>query len=85
MNATGAAALLAVLVACGPPPAPPADVVMTPVHRLADPDPRRRIEELLAQRKAAYDQADLQIDTSDRDLDDIVAQIADFLAHRGRP
>lgn len=52
---------------------------------LADPDPRRRIEELLAQRKSAYDQADLQIDTSDRDLDDIVAQIADFLAHRGRP
>jgi shikimate kinase len=46
---------------------------------LADPDPRRRIEELLAQRQSAYDQADLRVDTSDRDLDDIVGQIAAFL------
>jgi shikimate kinase len=46
---------------------------------LADPDPRARIEELLERRRPAYAQADLQIDTSDRELDELVEDIAAFL------
>ncbi len=46
---------------------------------LSDPDPRARIGELLEQRMSAYAQADLQIDTSKRDLDDLVDEIATFL------
>lgn len=46
---------------------------------LARPDARERIEKLLEERAAAYAQADLQIDTSNRDVDDLVEQIASFL------
>jgi len=45
-------------------------------------DPLRRVRQLLAERAPAYAQADLSIDTSDRDLDDVVAEIARFLATR---
>ncbi len=51
---------------------------------LAGADPRRRIEELLAQRAPAYAKADLQIDTSDRGVDEIVDEIATFLSGTGR-
>jgi len=45
-------------------------------------DPLRRVRQLLAARAPAYAPADLSIDTSDRDLDDVVAEIARFLATR---
>jgi len=45
-------------------------------------DPLRRVRQLLAERAPAYAQADLSIDTSDRDLDDVVDEIARFLATR---
>ncbi len=46
---------------------------------LNEPNPRARIEALLAGRAEAYAKADLQIDTSDRGLDEIVDEIAEFL------
>lgn len=46
---------------------------------LAGEDARARIEELLAQRAAAYEQADLQIDTSQRDVAELVDEIESFL------
>jgi shikimate kinase len=45
-------------------------------------DPARRVAELLAQRAAAYAEADLILDTSERTIDDLVADIEAFL--RGR-
>ena len=45
-------------------------------------DPARLVAELLAQRSAAYAEAELILDTSDRTIDDLVADIEAFL--RGR-
>lgn len=47
-------------------------------------DPAGRIAALLAERAAAYGQADLRIDTSQRPLDDVVAEVLGFLRARGR-
>ncbi len=46
---------------------------------LAGDEARSRIVELLRQRAPAYATADLQIDTSNRDLADLVGEIAAFL------
>lgn len=46
---------------------------------LAAADARARIETLMAQRAEAYAQADLQIDTSHRDVADLVDEIESFL------
>lgn len=50
---------------------------------LSDADPRRRVEELLAQRASTYAQADLTVDTSERAVDHIVDEIARFLEEEG--
>jgi len=46
---------------------------------LQDDDPTARIAALLAERADAYAQADLTLDTSDRRIDDLVADIEAFL------
>ncbi len=45
-------------------------------------DPAARIARLLAERADAYAHADLTLDTSDRRIDDLVADIAAFLRRR---
>jgi shikimate kinase len=47
-------------------------------------DPARRIAALLAARASAYAAADLELDTSDAAIDDIVAAIERFLRERTR-
>lgn len=49
---------------------------------LRAPDARRRVEELLAQRAATYAKADLNVDTSDCGVDEVVDRIALFLDSR---
>ena len=52
---------------------------------LQDDDPLGRITALLAERAPAYAQADLTLDTSDRRLDDLVADLERFVRARRRP
>ncbi len=47
-------------------------------------DPLRRIAELLAERAPAYAHADLTLDTSDRPLDELVAELETFLRTQRR-
>jgi shikimate kinase len=46
---------------------------------LAGPAPRERIAELLAQREPAYARADLLVDTTNRDVADLVEEVHSFL------
>lgn len=46
---------------------------------LAEPDPTARIAQLLEQRRDAYAQADLEIDTSNRGLEELVDEIAAYI------
>ncbi|MBX3025750.1 AAA family ATPase [bacterium] len=46
-------------------------------------DPAARLAALLAERAAAYAQADLTLDTSGRGVDDVVADVLAFLRRRG--
>lgn len=46
-------------------------------------DPAARLAALLAERAAAYAQADLTIDTSSRGIDDVVGDVLAFLRRRG--
>jgi shikimate kinase len=49
---------------------------------LQGPEPLRRVEELRAERAPVYAKADLSIDTSERSIDDVVAEIARFVAKK---
>ena len=42
-------------------------------------DPRRRIDQLLAERAPAYARADLTLDTSDRSVDELATELEAFL------
>ena len=42
---------------------------------LDTPDPKRRIEELLAARKGHYAKADFHIDTSDKKISDVIGEV----------
>ena len=58
-----------------------ADVILSRTDRSKDrpllnvPDPKRRIEELLAARAAHYARADFHIDTSDKKISDVVEEV----------
>jgi len=68
-----------------------ADVILARTHAggavrplLQGDDPARRIADLLTQRAPAYARADLTLDTSDRPLDDLVAELESYVRTQPR-